>query len=249
MFKIGKKKENGFFFVYGKHSCYGDFINIGTSNPIASAFAKWVENGINGTGFEKRPRKKMKFWAEGPNNELICGFIGDSYDSYQRKYPLITAWAGSPPLWKKNWSIIPAVCKECWSSFETIFDNNKLDYKKFQKNINDVNKPLTNWEELLKSKGKGLTLNLKRTRQNLHKMFYDRLNNIDGLLREEIFSIPVGSIDDNDLLTVSWKFNELYNKRAKNPNAVFIGGSKSEKHIIFVNRQLSINDLKYIWTL
>jgi hypothetical protein len=248
MFKIGKKKE-GEFFVYGKHNSYGDFINIGVSNPIASAFAKWVENGFNDLSHLKGTGKKFRFWAEGPNNEMVCGVLSDNKDSHGREYPLIAAWVGSPPLWKKNWCIIPAVCKECWCDFEALFFDDKIDFGNFKNQIEKIRKPLNNWKDVLNSKGIGLKLNLKRTRDNIHPDFYNKLNNIDGLLREELFSIPVGSISESDLLVISWKFNGLYQKRAKLPKAVFTGGSKSEKHIVFVNRQLSINDFKYIWTL
>ncbi len=244
MFGLGSSKAWGTF-AYGKHHSYGDFIEIGVKGVIPTAFTQWVKNGVREIDIHTQTQNRFRFWARGPNNELVCGIVTNSSDSFKRCYPFISAGFGIISGWEKNWELLPFFADKNWMKIEeylAVINN----YQEFRKKI--VVPLLTDSDfksiELLKKKLK--RPDSESINKSIHKNFLHKLNNLDGLSREDIFTIPLGDVNEIEFFFLSHKVHELYKKRSSIPHAMFMGGEENKK-IVFINRKLTVKDFKYLW--
>jgi type VI secretion system ImpM family protein len=111
------------WFVWGKHPGIPDFICVGTQTPLFQRFTKWVD-----TGFSRiEPMLKIKyrhcswrFWTRGASDEVVCGLVRNSCDSYGRSFPLIFLGTGHLQNWRRNRSLLPFAFEAVWKRFEYV---------------------------------------------------------------------------------------------------------------------------------
>ena len=249
MFGLNKSQKSFKWAFFGKVPIAGDYLTFGKPTPLLVSFAKWIEKGY----FEFSSDKKevahfsWRFWAKGPNKELVCGIIQSSADKYNRQYPLLIIGSGKILLLNKNWAIIPYACNAIWEQLELITQNHVGSIREIKRSLKTIKSPVSNISELALA-GRNFQ-NIKIEQNNTIKQsdFLNKMNSIEGLSRLKNFTVQ---LDDKDkqtsLVSIVKLLFLLQSKSSVSPDVVFWGGNKESQKLYCLKRALNISDFQKI---
>jgi type VI secretion system ImpM family protein len=109
------------WFVWGKHPGVPDFICAGSQTRLFQRYTRWVDTGfarINADLKKTSRHCSWRFWSKGANDEVVCGLVRNSCDSYGRSFPLLYLGSGSLKNWQQNCSLLPFTFEPVWKHFE-----------------------------------------------------------------------------------------------------------------------------------
>ncbi len=249
MFGLITLKHDWKWAAFGKHPVAGDFLKTGGVTPLLKSFSSWMEKGFSelSSNDKKTFIFSWRFWAKGPNGELICGLLKSSEDKYGRKYPLLLIGSGKVQGLLKHWDLIPYACESLWCELETIADKSLRNVKDLNRELKKINPPDTDL----------LILNEKSEKLQLVKMddlgidqksdFMNKMNNIEGLARLTSFSVVIDIGDKQRMLVPVAKLLLLLKKRSKSePEVVCFGGTGDENRMLCFKRTLGLEDFKLL---
>jgi len=246
-----KSKQDFNWAIFGKHPVAGDFLKAGHPTPVLNSFAKWMDKGHSQLGGDKEsnPVLGWRFWAKGPNKELICGILQSSEDKYARKYPLLVIGSGKNPELIKNWHLIPYACEGSWQQLAKLVNKKFQNIKELKKYLKKTAAPENNIQFLVEKNEKYRNVVLKSDPKIRHSDFMNKMNNIEALTRRESFSVHIDVGDEKaPLVPVSKLFFLLKKRSSVAPQAVFWGGGGNTKSLLCLKRQLAIEDFLKLTT-
>lgn len=249
MFGLIIAKKNWKWAVFGKHPVAGDFLKTGDTTPLLKSFSKWMEKGFSRLSADQKHALVFfwKFWAKGPNGELICGTLQSSVDKYGRHYPLLIIGSGKVQGMMKNWDLLPYACEESWKFLEGFPKKTFRNLKDLKRELKKINPPVTNWPFLIKKSEKFRFVKIEDFEKGINSDLMNKMNNIEGLARLNSFSVVIDSGGEKKNLVSLAKLLLLLKNRSKvEPDVVFLGGTKEENKLICLKRTLIVDDFKAI---
>ncbi|MFP4572831.1 MAG: type VI secretion system-associated protein TagF [Desulfobacterales bacterium] len=245
MFELINLKQGWKWAVFGKHPVAGDFLTAGEITPLLRSFAKWMEKGHSRLAAKNKdaPVLPWRFWAKGPNKELVCGILHPSQDKHGRKYPILLIGTGKNQDLNKNWNLIPYACGETWSQLEALVQREYQSVRKFRRDLKEVAAPDGNLQELAEKNERSRSVKIGKNGKSMYSDFMNKMNNIEALSRREVFSVHLDAGDQKDtLVPVSKLLSLLKNRSQTAPDVVFWGGREDQKMLFCLKRPLSVDD-------
>lgn len=242
---IGPGKTDWKWAVFGKHPTAGDYLQTGNVIPLLKGFSTWMDNGFARfkSEFKDNSDFQWKFWAKGPNGELICGALQSSIDKYGRKYPLLIIGAGKVPGMNKRWNLIPYACSDAWESVDVFLKKKFGDVNDLKRELAKTVYPVANWSSLIKKFEKDKFTKIENHENGLNSDFMNKLNNIDRLSRLNCFSVNLDTCDlKKNVMQIAKLLNLLKARSNNQPEVVFLGGSRNLNRIVCLKRSLLIDD-------
>lgn len=230
--------------AHGKHPSAKDFFSVGRKFPLFSDFSEWIKKGYplpSGREQQVTGGCSWRFWARGTGkNELACGLLRDSYDSFGRPYPLLVIGAGELPSWEEHWEMLPLVCERVWSQIEFISTRGFSALGTFEGEIGKIRPPDPEW----RASGQTFDDASPRLVQELERCAREARNAGDS----EMGRINLGMDDSNDGHFLIMRLNAvLKNVFARAPNTLFIGGTSNESALFFFRRPMRPVDFAALW--
>ena len=238
----------------GKHPAVMDYFQLGSSAPLVSAFAAWIENGYQKLVSKNRPRPAFcswRFWAKGMRKGYIaCGLGRDSSDSVGRPYPLMIMGIGTLAEWEENWDLLPLVFAETWRQIEYITSGHFADLKQLESDIGRVKLPSRDWSAFAerrlkddKSDNSAKVNMMSQRRREIEK-------SAGALLATNELFVPIDADQSCDSLTMAWLWLGLLKSRIDIvPNVVFLGGIPEKSCLAIFNRSLNPSDFVRLWSV
>ncbi|MCP3941331.1 MAG: type VI secretion system-associated protein TagF [Desulfobacteraceae bacterium] len=254
MFGIGKSNKKWSWVAYGKHPSIKDYLTVGKESPLFSALSKWMENGFRALsrGEVVNNGISWRFIATSANDRMVSGVMKSSYDSMNRSFPLLVMGDGYLENWTNNWSYMPFACEKIWAAAEHITTVKADNIKELGKLIRRIGEPEANYDGFKSQMVKLGNMDLCAFDSGFNKAFTDKLNNIDGLLRnnELLLSLGGGGVDSlMSLVSVTKFLKAIKNRTSKLPVMVFWGGTDQKSWIYLLKRPLKQEDFRIIWTI
>jgi type VI secretion system ImpM family protein len=109
------------WFVWGKHPGMSDFIIAGNLSPLFQRFTRWVDNGFSLIVSDDELKSRhcsWRFWTHGTADDIVCGLVRNSCDSFGRSFPLLYLGTGGLQGWTHNCSLLPFAFESVWKNFE-----------------------------------------------------------------------------------------------------------------------------------
>jgi type VI secretion system protein VasJ len=231
--------------AYGKHPAAKDYFKVGQEFPLLNSFSEWIENGYDKLAQKNNPaamRCSWRFWTrEARRENVVCGVLRDSSDSFGRPYPLLVMGTGPLKDWVNEWDLVPLACENPWGQIEYLSTRTFNDLKGLEHEVQSIRPPTAAWSELAK--------NRERFR-GLPSSDLGRLNGQASTLLESsdcFISLDQGlSHDQPDLIGLC---HFLVKSRIEIvPNVVFIGGTLEKTHCAFFRRPLASSDFTRLWS-
>ncbi len=249
MFGLIKPKKSFKWAFFGKIPIAGDYLTFGRPTPLLVSFAKWIEKGY----FEFSSDKKnnlyfsWRFWAKGPNKELVCGIIQSSADKYNRQYPLLIIGSGKILLLNKNWAITPYACNGTWEQLELIAKNHICSIRAVKRSLKTIKPPVSDVSDLSLASENFQSIKIKPGNTMKQSDLLNKMNNIEGVSRLKDFTVQ---LDDNNmkssLVAIVKLLLLLKSKSPVSPDVVFWGGNKESEKLYCLKRALNISDFQKI---
>ncbi len=247
MFGLIKSQKSFKWAFFGKLPIAGDYLTIGRPTPLLVSFAKWVEKGY----FEFAPDKNIdlnfswRFWAKGPNKELVCGIIKSSADKFNRQYPLLIIGSGKELFLNKNWAITPYACDKTWEQLELITQNHVGNIRDIKRSLKMIRPPVSEASELNLASENIQNLKIEQMNTTKQSDFLNKMNSIESLSRLKNFTVQLDEKDKQASLASIIKLLFLLKKKSSvAPNVVFWGGNKDSQKLFFLKRALNIADFQ-----
>jgi type VI secretion system ImpM family protein len=137
------------WFVWGKHPGMSDFISAGSHEPLFQRFTKWVDNGfarIMADDELKSRHCSWRFWAHGTADDIVCGLVRNSCDSFGRSFPLVYLGTGELEGWSSNCSLLPFAFESIWKSFEYAGAARYHRVQRLNQALQSVQPPRPDWQ-------------------------------------------------------------------------------------------------------
>ncbi len=145
-----KNSNNWMWFVWGKHPGVEDFICAGTQTPLFQRFTKWVDNGFARITKEADLRSRhcsWRFWTHGAGDDIVCGLVRNSCDSYGRSFPLLYLGTGELKDWMHNCSLLPFAFESVWKNFEYVGSARYHSVKRLNEALQLMQAPGSTWHQ------------------------------------------------------------------------------------------------------
>lgn len=243
-----RKKGRWRWAAFGKHPVGGDYLKAGEITPLLKSFSLWMAKGYSGLTQNEKSSLVFywRFWARGPNRELLCGIIRSSSDKYGRSYPLLLIGSGRKGFISKEWDLIPYACEKPWMELEALGKREFRNIRELRKELKRISEPENDIESLvLKSeicRGKKIDFDT-----GINSDFMNKMNNPDGLIRAGSFTVNLGKDDiEKGTAPVAKLLALLKRRTGSEPGVVLLGGPPSRKRLICLKRNLVIDDFKVI---
>lgn len=249
-----KLKRSWEWSALGKHPAVMDYFQLGSSEPLVSAFAVWIEKGYQKLVSKNRTRPvfcSWRFWAKGMRRGCIaCGLGRDSSDSAGRPYPLMIMGIGTLAGWEENWDHLPLVFSETWRQIEYITSGHFADLTQLETDIGRVKPPSRDWSAFAQRRLKD---DKKDNSAEVNVMSQQRREIEKGagalLATNELF-VSIDADQGCDSLTMAWLWMGLLKSRIDIvPNAVFLGGIPEKSYLAIFNRSLNSGDFVRLWSV
>jgi type VI secretion system protein VasJ len=253
MFGLMRKPKPWLFAAFGKHPAAGDFIRIGPETPLLAGFSAWMETGFSRLPEEARERKGYlwRFWTMGPSGKLILGLVKSSEDTHGRIHPLLVIGEGKPhDALSANWDILPFFCDRTWQDLDKNTRKKITAIRDLPRMLSRVKNPSDSVRVHLEKREKMKSTALSRQRNKSAALwdFMNKMNNVEGLSRQDIFSVRVDVGFPEDALVPAVKLLSLLKTRSKvEPRSVFIGGRGHTNRMIVFRRSLQTDDFSLLW--
>ena len=227
------------WFVWGKHPGMADFVWAGTRSVLFQNFSKWVVNGFSKVDAPLKKKSRhcsWRFWSRGPSEEIVCGLVRNSCDSYGRSFPLLCLGAGKLADWPRNSSLLPFALETVWKDFEYMA---AARYESIRA-LND-------------------TLKLLKPPEPLWRQFQMRIYRAPNLYRQDDFDMQV--MDGNRLCRVECALSEnlpqdpsfcsnlVASTGNSGPIAVFIGEVGGRIAVAMIDDMLKPADFVWLWSM
>jgi len=231
-----------------------DYFQLGHVEPLAQAFAAWIESGYQKLLAKNNAGRKFhswRFWARGiRKGHIACGVGRDSSDSAGRPYPLLIMGTGTLPGWEENWGLLTFLFEGIWSQIEYLASRPLADLKQLESEISRINLPIEDWSALA-------TRGLHTDRpghdhdQNGHTSTFGAIGGAaEALLICNEFLVSIDSHHDGDASSLVGFWNRALKSRMDIvPNAVFMGGIPEQTYLALFTRSLNSSDFKRLWSL
>ena len=247
MFGLINGKDNWKWAAFGKHPFGGDFLKAGDITPLLKSFSQWVDKGHS--GLSRREKSDLsfswRFWAKGPNKELICGIIQSSVDKYGRQYPLLIIGSGLRQSLNKNWHLIPYACEKSWEQLERFQRNEFKNIKELKRELKKSTAPADNLQELVEISDAFRNVKIEDSEKGSNSDFMNKMNNIEALARVSSFTVHIDIGEKDRALVPASKLLLLLKTRSGvEPDVVFLGESDDEKRLFCLKRSLTIDDFR-----
>ena len=238
----------------GKHPTVMDYFQLGSSAPLVSAFAAWIDNGYQKLVYRNRTRPAFyswRFWAKGMQKGYIaCGLGRDSSDSAGRPYPLMIMGLGTLAGWEENWDLLPLVFAETWRQIEYITSGHVADLTQLETDIGRVKLPSREWSAFAERRLK----DGKQDNSAEENIMSQRRREIEkgagALLATKELFVSIDAGQGCDSLTMAWFWLCLLKSRIDIvPNAVFLGGIPEKSYLAIFNRSLNTGDFVRLWSV
>ena len=253
MFGLTIKPRPWNFAVFGKHPAAGDFITLGDSSPLLLGFSSWMDQGFSRLSGESKLRKGFcwRFWARGPNSKLILGLVKSSQDCHGRIYPLMVVGEGkNPEDMDANWDLFPLYCEKTWMDLYRYTGKRISAVKDLKRTLGKIKGPLSSIRDHHEKREaiRAIELSHQRRRTGYSSEFMNRMNNVEGLSRMDMFSIRIDVGQRGDCHVPVMKLLALLkNRTKKEPGTVFIGGRGNNNRMLVLKRSLLADDFARLW--
>lgn len=237
--------------LFGKSPVAADFLKIGTPSPLMLSFSKWVDKGFETLCPEDRILTGFiwKFWAKGPNKELVCGLITPSRDSLGRPYPMLIIGSGDHAVLTKHWNLIPCALNDTWKQMERLAQTRAPDLSTLQHQLKKVPAPLKKLEDLRAACDAHRKLKIGGNGLQGSSDYINKLNNIETLTRLNSFSMKIDIGEQIDPMIPVLKVVQLLKTRSiQAPQVVFWGNKDKDRRLFYLKRTLCIDDFYSVWT-
>jgi hypothetical protein len=231
-----------------------DYFQFGHVEPLAQAFAAWIESGYQKLLAKNNAGRKFhswRFWARGiRKGHIACGVGRDSSDSAGRPYPLLIMGTGTLPGWEENWGLLTFLFEGIWSQIEYLASRPLADLKQLESEINRINMPIEDWPALatqgLRADGLGHGHD-----QNDHTSTFGSIGRAaEALLMRNEFLVSIDSYHDGDASSLMGYWNRALKSRTDIvPNAVFMGGIPEQTYLALFTRSLNSSDFERLWSV
>jgi type VI secretion system protein VasJ len=235
--------------IYGKHPSAKDFVSVGQNNSMAHGYSEWMEQGYkklisknNRTGYQVF----FRFWSRSPGRDMLtCGIIRDSSDTLGREFPLMIIGSGFLNGWEENIDCLPIACEKIWKRAEYIASNRYIDFKVMESDINHINSPKAEWEDVKKQKSE-LNKSSEKNNESGQIDSFDKI--ISSGVDQKHGYIVLKNDDEDSLLTIS-QVHLLLKKNNKGivPGSVFMGGTVACTYLAYFYRPVGIDDFVNMW--
>lgn len=229
------------WFGWGKHPGVSDFISTGEQTPLFKRFTQWVENGFY--QIMKEPELKLRsrhcswrFWTHGTGEDIVCGLVRNSCDSYGRSFPLLYLGRGELSDWQQHSFLLPFAFEPVWKNFEYIGSARYRSLEQLNEALYLTRTPNPYWEQYTERmkkwelKPSGIEFNEKDSEKARFIRYKCRFP--EELPFEPIFCHQVTPAE---------------NKQTS--KAVFIGEVRGEIATAVVENTLTPSDFKWLWSL
>jgi len=217
-----------------------DFICAGTQTPLFQRFTKWVDNGfarIHQDSELKSSHCSWRFWSQGTGEEIVCGLVRNSCDTYGRSFPLLYMGTGELKDWTLNCSLLPFAFEPVWKNFEYVGSARYHSVRRLNDALQLMRAPMATWRQYRK-----------------------RIFNESNLYSAASFDEEKGTSGNNRLFKIECRFpenlphdlnfcNQVMAKSPQNlPKAVFIGEIGQRIAVAIVDTILTPADFGWLWS-
>ena len=231
----------------GKHPSMRDYINIGQTFPLAVSFSQWIDKG-----FRRMPPRNFghspcswRFWARGVSpQEITCGLMRDSCDSFGRPYPLMMMGNGTLDEWQNCWELVPNACESAWTQMDKISVQRFAEVESLERTVNRLPLPLSDWLAYSprddENRGDG-----EPAMSDELECFQRQLKNLSEKDAGYVALDPDSGLDCfGDVQLVGRILREC---NGGVPSTVFLGGTAELTWFAFFRRPLSAADFNTLW--
>ena len=227
------------WFAWGKHPGVQDFVCAGTQTPLFQRFTKWVDNGFArleaGSGLRTR-HCSWRFWTKGAADQVVCGLVRNSCDTFGRSFPSLFIGSGELEDWVNNCSVLPFAFEPIWKSFEYIAAARFDAVRQLNDHLQLLRQPLPEWRKYQQRIYK--TANLFKTAKSEEKV--DGLKRLIQIDCEQPENLPYDLQFCNRVMTTG---------DDQAPLAVFIGEIEDRITVAIMKNTLSPEDFVWLWEL
>ena len=236
--------------AHGKHPSAKDYFSIGRQFPLASDFSEWIRRSyppLAERGKQAIRGYSWRFWARGRGrDELACGLLRDSSDSFGRPYPLLIIGTGALPSWEEHWEMLPMVCERVWCRIELVSARGFCALSGIEEEIGKTRSPDPLWPDpgFIPGGTEGEAPTARISPPALERLSEAARN----LSVEEMGSIVLGSDGSYDSHLLVMHLNSVLKSTLdKAPNTLFIGGTNNESSLVFFRRPMRPVDFLTLW--
>lgn len=246
---MGFKKEWKWA-LFGKSPMAADYLKIGTPSPLMLSFSKWMEKGFETLSPGDRTVADFiwKFWAKGPNKELVCGLFRPSQDRLGRPYPLLIIGSGDHAVLNKHWGLIPCALNDTWKYMESLVQTMAPGLCELQQALKKIPVPLKKLDALKAACEPCRHVKIYPNKQLGPSDYMNKLNNIEKLARLDRFSMKIDIREQVDPMIPVLKLMRLLETRSKHaPKVVFWGNRSEDRRLLCLKRALCVDDFYSVW--
>lgn len=234
-----KRNHTWKWFVWGKHPGVEDFISAGSQTPLFQRFTKWVDNGFMRIGADSELRsghRSWRFWTKGTEDEVVCGLVRNSCDSYGRSFPLLYIGAGDLQNWAANCSLLPFAFESVWKSLEYVAAARYHSVEQLAEALQLIQPPESTWRQY------------QRRIYNAPNLYTEANSDeqVDG--QKQLFKIDCER-PENLPRHLIFCNNVMTKDEIDAPMAVFIGEIGSCVAVAMVHTMLHPSDFTWLWSL
>lgn len=231
--------------AHGKHPSAKDFFSVGRRFPLLSDFSEWIKKGyppLAERGKQAAAGYSWRFWSRGTGkDELACGLLRDSHDSFGRPYPLLIIGTGRLPAWEQHWEMLPRVCERSWLRMELLSARGFGALGSFEEELGTIRPPEPLWS-LSEPSAAMLTAPLSTS---VREKLTLETGNVYG---KEMGGISFGTGEAHDSHQIILHITvALKRHNPKAPLTLFIGGTNSDSSLFFFRRPMKPSDLVTLW--
>lgn len=254
MFGIIQNKKQWSWTAYGKHPSTKDYITIGREGAVFSALSNWIDSGFRSMNRDMVKGRELswRFITNTAGDNLVCGVLKNSRDSMGRTFPLLVMGSGYLKDWADYWNYIPFACEKVWTRAEHVGAENSCNIDELEDLVGQIGKPDENYDNYKDQMSRLKDMYTNASDPDFNQAFNNKLNNIDGILRNDCFLFNFGNIGMNSLMSlfsVTRLLNVVKNRTPRPPTMVFWGGGHDDSWICLLKRPLKLEDFQMIWTI
>jgi type VI secretion system ImpM family protein len=226
------------WFAWGKHPGIPDFICAGIQTPLFQRFTQWVDKGFEIVDAPLKSRSRhcsWRFWSKGAHNEVVCGVVRNSCDSYGRSFPLLFLGSGRLENWTENCTLLPLAFDSIWSHFEYVTAARYDSIGRLNEALQLIEPPAPEWQKYQQ--------HLYKSASSYIQAAFDVKKNGENRL----FTIACQS---PKLLPLDLSFCNLIKPKgdANCPVAIFIGEIQRRLVIAVIEKIVHPKDFAWLWS-
>jgi type VI secretion system protein VasJ len=239
------------FAAFGKHPWAKDYIRLGSTTPMLTGIADWVDKGYAGIEGKKKgmaDAAAWRFWSKGIGpGALVCGVVRDSVDRLGRPYPLLLLGTGALREWEGHWDLLPYACLPVWQRIEYLGAQRYEEIGRFESAILGLHPPVPEWADFSGRRDREAAATEVRsgTIGPGAASDHEGANAFTGQAARFI-RLDGGGERDPFPAAVGWQ-SRLRRDNDEAPNAVFFGGTISRAYLGVFRKPLAMTDFVRIW--